>query len=75
MDAAEPQPAQACCERLFYAHFAAGRDPPVVLECCSCGRLWRRREDGELEPYYEKTRAGRAVLNNRALGVRRVPER
>jgi len=39
-----------CC-RLFYAHHISGRNPLVVLECCSCGDLWYQREDGTLVRY------------------------
>jgi hypothetical protein len=42
---------QHACSGLFFAHHANGVEPLVVLECCRCGRLWHRRENGELVPY------------------------
>ena len=48
------QDKQPCCGHFFHAHIIEGRTPMVVLECCSCGRLWHRREDGQLVPYDEK---------------------
>ena len=41
----------SCCGRLFYAHRVGKDTPLIVLECCTCGRLWHQRQDGELVPY------------------------
>jgi hypothetical protein len=40
-----------CCGILFYAHHVKGRHPLIVLECCTCGRFWHQREDGQLVEY------------------------
>jgi hypothetical protein len=52
MDSENAQSAEdACCGQLFFAHWIGKHPPLVVLECCLCGRLWHRREDGRLIPY------------------------
>ena len=46
--------ASECCGSLFFAYRVNGRAPLIVLECCRCGRLWRRQEQGKLIPYDRK---------------------
>lgn len=41
------------CVGLFFTHIVGERCPLVVLECCRCGQLWHRREDGALVSYDE----------------------
>jgi hypothetical protein len=42
--------AEVCCGGLFYAEV---HDGTVVLECCTCGRLWRTQPEGGLAPFAE----------------------
>ena len=39
-----------CCERLFLAELVENEPGVLLLECCTCGRVWRRERDGRLLP-------------------------
>ena len=39
-----------CCGRLFLAEVARDEPGVLLLECCVCGRAWRRKRDGSLVP-------------------------
>ncbi len=39
------KPKNPCCGKLFFAEMISGL---VVLECCTCGKLWRKHVDGSL---------------------------
>jgi hypothetical protein len=38
---------EVCCGKFFFAEIVDGK---VVLECCSCGRIWPIGTDGRLAP-------------------------
>ncbi len=40
-----------CCGGLFLAKVAEDRPGELLLECCMCGRPWRRQRDGTLVPH------------------------
>ena len=42
---------RGCCSGLYFVHRAGDRESMLVLECCSCGNLWRFQGDGSLAPY------------------------
>ncbi|MGB2987583.1 MAG: hypothetical protein WBE26_17090 [Phycisphaerae bacterium] len=39
-----------CCGRFFLAEVAQDQPGELLLECCLCGRRWRRERDGRLVP-------------------------
>ena len=49
-----------CCG-LYLAHRVQGNKALIVLECCKCGRLWHRREDGALVAY-DQALAGQMLV-------------
>jgi hypothetical protein len=46
MNSDSPKHEQTCCTQLFFAQVVKRE---VILECCSCGRLWRCLPDGTRE--------------------------
>jgi len=44
-----------CCTGFFYAQVV---ERSVILECCSCGRLWRCSPDGTPQPVNTASDAG-----------------
>ena len=44
-----------CCERFFLAEPIKNEPGVLLLECCTCGRIWRRERDGRLLPLPQAT--------------------
>ncbi len=51
MEGANMETKNLCCGRLFYAEIVDGR---IVLECCTCGKLWETTSEGGLVPLGER---------------------
>ena len=66
----------SCCGRLFYAP-RIGKNPPLmVLECCTWGRLWHQRQDGQLVPYDKallEPAFGAVLYNNSSTAAESEP--
>ena len=45
MERVDMESNDVCCGKLFFAEIVEGK---VVLECCTCGRVWPIGEDGRL---------------------------
>ena len=58
MEGANMETKNLCCGRLFYAEIVEGR---IVLECCTCGKLWETNSEGGLVPLVEQDPAEAAV--------------
>ncbi len=39
-----------CCGRFFIAEVAEDQPGELLLECCACGKVWRRQADGRILP-------------------------
>ena len=45
---------RSCCGRYFLAEAAQDQPGELLLECCLCGRPWRRGRDGTLVPLVDE---------------------
>ena len=54
MEGANMESNDLCCGRLFFAEIVDGR---VVLECCTCGKLWETTSQGGLAPLVQEEAA------------------
>ena len=58
MEGANMETKNLCCGRLFYAEIVEGR---IVLEGCTCGKLWETNSEGGLVPLVQQDPAATAV--------------
>ena len=54
-----------CCSRLFLAEVAQDEPGILLLECCLCGRAWRRERDGTLVPRIAEVSSQRSTIRAR----------